>query len=296
MPEPTKHYDYDVALSYASEDNQYANLLATTLRIRGAKVFYDKYEKSELWGQNLYSYLADLYQNRARYCVVFLSQHYVAKIWTNHEREAAQARAFKEQQEYILPIRLDDTEIPGIPLTIGYLSWSSDNVESIADAVMKKLNQTITDTRQPELKLIPPIESKLSSKNSPSKAQQTLSASEADAQTLLKYRAQIKSIRDLLLYEMDLRRVSQSIIDGLVEELRKTTSGIEMLSFASHIDELMFSVMAAQRYIREAIQNLYLASDILDKHNVSIRERQTLYQKLGECADSLSQALTYFII
>src|SRR6266566_5558925 len=74
----------------------------------------DKYEKATLWGKNLYTYLSDVYQNKARYCVMFLSRNYAAKLWTNHEREAAQARAFRENEEYILPIRLDDTDIPGI--------------------------------------------------------------------------------------------------------------------------------------------------------------------------------------
>src|SRR5437868_3074585 len=105
-------YAYDVALSYAGEDRKYAEELADILKQRDVKVFYDKYEKSTLWGQNLYSYLSDLYQNRARYCVLFLSQHYAEKVWTTREREAAQARALKEQEAYILPIRLDNTDIP----------------------------------------------------------------------------------------------------------------------------------------------------------------------------------------
>jgi hypothetical protein len=117
-----KHYSYDVALSFAGEDRSYADALAEELRHRGLSVFYDTYEKSTLWGKNLYSYLSDVYQNKAHYCVMFLSRHYAVKLWTNHEREAAQARAFEENEEYILPIRLDDTKIPGIPTTIAYLT------------------------------------------------------------------------------------------------------------------------------------------------------------------------------
>ncbi len=135
---PTKHYPYDVALSYAGEDHDYAESLAKELHNRGIKVFYDKYEKANLWGKNLYDYLSDLYQNKARYCVMILSQHYAAKLWTNHERQAAQARAFRENEEYILPIRLDKTEIPGILPTISYLSWQQETVESISDIIVAK--------------------------------------------------------------------------------------------------------------------------------------------------------------
>ncbi len=133
-----KKYDFDVALSFAGEDRELADALAEILRQRGLKVFYDKYEKSTLWGKNLYTYLSDVYQEKARYCVMFLSQHYAAKLWTNYEREAAQARAFRENEEYILPVRLDDTKIPGISSTIAYLSWPPETAETISDAIMEK--------------------------------------------------------------------------------------------------------------------------------------------------------------
>jgi serine/threonine protein kinase len=135
-------YDYDVAFSYAGEDRIYAKALAKELRRREVKIFYDKDEKATLWGQNLYTSLSDIYQNKARYCVVFLSQHYAAKLWTNHERQAAQARALKEKDVYILPIRIDETEIPGFLSTIAYWSWSQEEVTTIADAILAKLKHT----------------------------------------------------------------------------------------------------------------------------------------------------------
>ncbi len=127
-----QQYPYDVALSFAGEDRIYAEALADALVRHGIEVFYDKYEKNTLWGKDLYTYLSDLYQHKARFCVMFLSQHYAAKLWTNHERQAAQARAFREHEEYILPIRLDNTQIPGLLPTIGYLRWSEETPESIA--------------------------------------------------------------------------------------------------------------------------------------------------------------------
>ena len=44
---------------------------------------------------------------------------------------SAQARAFEDNREYILPIRLDDTEVPGIPKTIGFLDARSMTIEQI---------------------------------------------------------------------------------------------------------------------------------------------------------------------
>ncbi len=134
-----RHYLYDVALSVAKEDRDYADALANILQLHGIKVFYDKYNKSNLWGKNLYTHLSDIYQNKAQYCVMFLSKHYANTLWTNHERDAAQARAFREKQEYILPVRLDDTHFPGILLTTAYLSCPPETIDAIANIIIKKL-------------------------------------------------------------------------------------------------------------------------------------------------------------
>lgn len=129
--------NYDVALSFAGEDRKYAEELYAHLTQYNVRVFYDNNEQALLWGKNLYDYLTDLYLNRAKFCVMLISQHYAQKLWTNHERKVAQARAFKENQEYILPIKLADTEIPGILSTIGYLSWPPEDAKSISEKIME---------------------------------------------------------------------------------------------------------------------------------------------------------------
>ncbi len=141
-------YDYDIAFSYAGEDRIFVEPLANALKQHGVRVFYDVFEKSNLWGKNLYSYLSELYQNKARFCVMILSQHYANKLWTNHERQAAQARAFTENEEYILPIRLDNTEIPGILPTIAYLNAQDESVETIVAAILSKLGQPVVGNPQ----------------------------------------------------------------------------------------------------------------------------------------------------
>ena len=105
----------------------------------GIHVFYDNYEEVELWGKDLYSHLSYIYSRSARYCVVFISRHYAAKVWTNHERKAAQARALQENREYVLPVRFDDTKIEGILPTVGYLSLSRYSPKELADRIVAKL-------------------------------------------------------------------------------------------------------------------------------------------------------------
>ncbi len=137
-----REYEYDVALSFAGEDRQHVEALAELLENNGYKVFYDKYERAQLWGKNLYTHLSSIYKDKARYCVPFLSEHYARKLWANHELESAQARAFEENEEYILPVRLDDTEIPGILGTVGYLDLHSMSIEGIYQALIEKLSDS----------------------------------------------------------------------------------------------------------------------------------------------------------
>jgi hypothetical protein len=89
-------HKYEVALSFAGEDRAYVQMLADGLTAKDVSVFYDAFEKADLWGKNLYDHLIEIYQKSARYTVIFISQHYQAKVWTNHERQAAQARALNE--------------------------------------------------------------------------------------------------------------------------------------------------------------------------------------------------------
>lgn len=136
-----RNFSYDVALSFAGEDRLYVGEVATALSSRRIRVFYDEYEEANLWGKDLYIHLGDIYEKKARFCILFLSRAYKSKVWTKLERENAQARAFQESQEYILPVRLDDTEIPGVLPTVGYVDGKKHSPAHVADLVQQKLQR-----------------------------------------------------------------------------------------------------------------------------------------------------------
>ncbi|QSF46189.1 toll/interleukin-1 receptor domain-containing protein [Paenibacillus tianjinensis] len=137
--EDMKYYEYEVAFSFAGEDRELVDEIADQLRRMNVRVFYDMYETVSLWGKDLYTHLDEIYRNKSKYCVMFLSKYYKEKVWTNHERESAQARSFIEREEYILPIRLDDTEIPGIRRTTGYIDGSLFTASEMAGFIKRKV-------------------------------------------------------------------------------------------------------------------------------------------------------------
>lgn len=131
--------EYDVCLSFAGEDRDYVKDVAALLNERGVRVFYDEYEKAKLWGKDLYDHLSFVYRNAARYCVLFVSEHYANKVWTNHERKNAQSRALSENSEYILPARFDDTVIDGLSDTVGFVDLRDTSPTELVNLISQKL-------------------------------------------------------------------------------------------------------------------------------------------------------------
>lgn len=133
---------FHVALSFAGEDRAFVEAVAAALRADGVDVFYDRFEEAELWGKDLYAHLSDIYQNRAIFTVMFISEAYGQKLWTNHERRSAQARAFTESREYILPAFFDETvKVPGLLKTTGHVALSGRSPSDLAGLIVKKLRK-----------------------------------------------------------------------------------------------------------------------------------------------------------
>lgn len=72
-------YDYDVALSFAGENRNYAEELANKLRRKGVQVFYDNWNIASLWGENLYTFLGKTYRDNSLFCVTIISKKYCEK-------------------------------------------------------------------------------------------------------------------------------------------------------------------------------------------------------------------------
>jgi len=132
--------DYDVALSFAGKQRNYVREVAKVLAEEyGLKVFFDEFEEDKLWGKNLYDYLYEIYSQKSKYVIIFVSKEYKEKIWTNHERQAAQERALQlKNNEYILPVKFDDTNIPGLYSTIKFLDANQLSPYQIALFFVKK--------------------------------------------------------------------------------------------------------------------------------------------------------------
>jgi hypothetical protein len=130
---------YDVALSYASEQESYVHGVAHELKQRGINVWFAPYEEVKLWGEDLIPYLQGIYRDLAKLCVMFIPKAYVEKAWPRVERQAALARQMQSDEVYILPVRFDDSVVPGLPTSIGYVSAKNHDAVKMAILVEAKL-------------------------------------------------------------------------------------------------------------------------------------------------------------
>jgi hypothetical protein len=134
-------YEHDVALSFAGEDRPYVERVARGLKARGVRVFYDRFFEVDAWGAELPEFFDDAFRSKARFTVAFVSIHYAVKPWPTTERRSAFARALNQASPYLLPVRLDDTELPGLRPTVGFIDGRLRTPEQLVELVLAKLGQ-----------------------------------------------------------------------------------------------------------------------------------------------------------
>ncbi len=136
---PTDSPRYQVALSFAGEQRDYVEEVARHLQSRSIAVFYDGFEEIGLWGRSGVEAFQAAFAEQSDYVVMFISEAYVAKAWPNHERRSALSRMISEKDEYILPVRFDDTRVPGLPTDIIYESAQRRTPAQLATMIAQKL-------------------------------------------------------------------------------------------------------------------------------------------------------------
>lgn len=130
---------FKVALSFAGEQRDYVEKVAHHLAERSISLFYDGFEKVPLWGQNGVEEFHKAFAQQSAYVVMFISKDYVNKAWPRHERRSALSRMIQERDEYILPVRFDDTEVPGLPEGIIYFDANRYTPAELSVRIAQKL-------------------------------------------------------------------------------------------------------------------------------------------------------------
>lgn len=145
---------HDAAVTFAGQDRWLVSRIVRKLQ-EDFDVFYDEDNLAESWGEEGVEYFTDVYMNRARYVVMFISAHYVESQWTRIEKRAALARAAKQKGAYVLPVKLDDTELDGMPPTVIYLDAREHGIEGIVRIAKEKLAPKAEGSEDPDAVRLP---------------------------------------------------------------------------------------------------------------------------------------------
>lgn len=140
---PPGKFEYDVALSFAGPQEEFARGISDQLRMGGKKVFYYKELGHELWGADLHRALPETYDRLAKLTLLLVSEDYVKRAWPLVEARATITKALREGSEVVLLVCTDQARLPDVPDGIVWLPATPD--ESGSKEVALKVLQRLGD-------------------------------------------------------------------------------------------------------------------------------------------------------
>lgn len=144
-----EEWKYQVALSFAGEQREYVERVSKELTRLGVSHFYDNDNRSALWGKSLTQYLDDIYFQKSRFVVAFISNQYHEKIWTRWEMLSAQDRALRQTDEYLLPVYFDEVRLPGLVGSLGHINAHTTSPEELAELIYEKVTGEKLNVNRP---------------------------------------------------------------------------------------------------------------------------------------------------
>ena len=133
-----KRYRYDVALSYAGEDEKIVSAVYRYLAAEKLNVFFAPSREVELWGKGERAF-QEVFGPQSQLVVTFISEHYATKEWPRLEFRAATKEARTRANDFLLPVRLDSTKMPGLSAKLQYVDGKRHSPRKIARMVIAKL-------------------------------------------------------------------------------------------------------------------------------------------------------------
>lgn len=123
VPKKTKkEYQYDVAVSYASEQERYVSRVCKILEKENLEVFFAPNREEEFIGRDMITEFYDIYRYKSMYVACFVSEEYLKKDITMHEAKVATLREKEEKRNCLIPICWGNARLPGLDPDINFLN------------------------------------------------------------------------------------------------------------------------------------------------------------------------------
>ncbi len=137
-PTPTRRFR--IALSFPGEHRPFVEQVAERLAaaVGQERVLYDPYYEAEFARVDLDTYLQGLYHDESELTAIFLCADYERKEWCGLEWRAIRDRIKRRQTSSMMFLRFDNTEIPGLFSTDGYIWIGVRSPEEIAKRILER--------------------------------------------------------------------------------------------------------------------------------------------------------------
>lgn len=132
---------FKIALSFPGERRDFVEQVAARLadKVGRDRVLYDQYYEAEFARTDLDTHLQHLYHDESELIAVFLCADYERKEWCGLEWRAVRDLIKKRQASTVMPLRFDNTEIPGLFSTDGYVWIGGRSPQEIADLILQRM-------------------------------------------------------------------------------------------------------------------------------------------------------------
>ena len=132
-------FRYDVAFSYASEQEKCVSRVAHILREDGVRVFYAPDQEDEFLGEDMIVRFYRIYRYDCKYVVAFISDDYLKKDFTMHEASTAMLRQKSEGRNCLIPVCFNGATLPKLNPDVSRIHADGLNAVEIADKILSIL-------------------------------------------------------------------------------------------------------------------------------------------------------------
>jgi hypothetical protein len=139
---------YDFAISYAEEQIDFADALYRFLHAPPYcyRVFFDRRKRKYLLGKNMEEVFDYVFAKGTKFVVPIISADYKKSQWCRYELRIAQKEAKKRPyDDFIVPLKVDDTDIVDLPHTVNYLDISKMSPKKVGKILVGKMRRRVPD-------------------------------------------------------------------------------------------------------------------------------------------------------
>lgn len=128
-------FTYDLAVSYAGEQERTVSRVSKILKEDGFRVFFAPEREAEYLAEDMITRFYRIYRYESRYVAAFVTEEYLRKDITMHEAATAMLRRREEGRNCLIPIYFGQAVLPRLDPDINYIRGDGLREVELADKI-----------------------------------------------------------------------------------------------------------------------------------------------------------------